>query len=176
MTLTTHAVVGGSVAVLFPNHPVIAFVAGFLSHFVLDAIPHWDYKILSAYANPSTAMSANETESSISEKIKVDKPFFLDLLHTGTDALLGVLITLIVWHPITIPEWEILTLGIIGGMLPDFLQFVYMRFPHQPMIFIQKFHKFIHAEYKLHNRFVGILSQVIVMACVILLVKYLTGF
>jgi hypothetical protein len=140
MTLATHAVVGGAVASLFPSHPLIAFFAGFFSHFILDAIPHWDYKILSAYADKKIAK--------LSEKTKIDKYFVLDLLRTGTDALLGVSVTLLVWHPATIAEWEILALGMIGGMLPDFLQFVYARFPHQPMILIQKFHDFMQTAYR----------------------------
>jgi hypothetical protein len=161
MTLATHAVVGGAVASLFPSHPIIAFVVGFLSHFVLDAIPHWDYKLLSAYINPN----------------KVDKNFGLDLLHVGTDMILGILITLLIWHPISVSQLEILFLGIFGGVLPDFLQFVYLRFPHQPMILIQKFHDFMHAKHELANRpLIGIFLQIILMICVVLLVKYLIQF
>lgn len=175
MTLATHAVVGGAVASLFPSHPITAFVAGFLSHFVLDAIPHWDYKILSTYASANLARSANAAEPGVSGRIKADKSFIFDLFHFGTDALLGILVTLIIWHPVTVMQWEIILLGMAGGVLPDFLQFVYMRFPHQPMILIQKFHDFMHAEYELDSNkpFFGISLQVIVMACVILLVKYL---
>jgi hypothetical protein len=34
------------------SHPTTAFVLGFASHFVLDAIPHWDYAIRSAAVDP----------------------------------------------------------------------------------------------------------------------------
>jgi hypothetical protein len=34
------------------SHPTTAFALGFGSHFVLDAIPHWDYPISSASVNP----------------------------------------------------------------------------------------------------------------------------
>ena len=170
MTLATHAVVGGSVAALFPSHPVIAFTAGFFSHFVLDAIPHWDYKLVSRFADPAVVK--------VLGKRKVDKSFITDLFHTGTDALFGVLIILAVWHPISTFQLEILSLGMIGGMLPDLLQFVYTRLPYQPMAFIQKFHDFMHAEYEIDNkkRLLGIFSQIIFGVCVILLVKYLVKF
>jgi hypothetical protein len=42
MILSTHAIVGAAIASFLPSHPTIAFVLGFGSHFVLDAIPHWD--------------------------------------------------------------------------------------------------------------------------------------
>ena len=75
-------------------------------------------------------------------------------------------------------ESTILSLGMIGGMLPDFLQFVYTRFPHQPMILIQKFQDFMHAEYEIDKKkvFLGIFLQAIFAAGVILLVKYLAKF
>jgi hypothetical protein len=166
MTLATHAIVGGAVASLFPSHPITAFIAGFMSHFILDAIPHWDYKILSAYANPNIAAST--------QKIKVDKYFGFDLLRIGADVLLGIIITLLVWHPTGAVQLQILSLGMIGGMLPDFLQFVYARFPHQPMVLIQKFHDFMHAKNSLRNKpFLGVFTQIALIFCVILLMKYL---
>src|SRR6266550_4061628 len=52
MILSTHAIVGAAIASFLPSHPTTAFVLGFGSHFVLDAIPHWDYPISSASVNP----------------------------------------------------------------------------------------------------------------------------
>jgi hypothetical protein len=45
--LSTHAIVGGAIASLISSHPLLAAVAGFTSHFVIDAIPHWDYRLRS---------------------------------------------------------------------------------------------------------------------------------
>jgi hypothetical protein len=68
-------------------------------------------------------------------------------------------------------------LGIIGGVLPDFLQFVYTRFPHQPIVLIQKFHDFMHAKHSLSGRpFAGVSLQIVFMTFVILLMKYLIKF
>jgi hypothetical protein len=50
--LSTHAIVGAAIASFLPSHPTTAFVLGFGSHFVLDAIPHWDCPIRSASVNP----------------------------------------------------------------------------------------------------------------------------
>jgi hypothetical protein len=169
MTLATHAVVGAAAASLFPSHPVIAFFAAFFSHYVFDTIPHWDYKILSAYANPDNALAPGRTG--------IDKNFVLDMLRIAADVLLGILIILIVWQPSSSAQLEILALGIIGGMLPDLLQFVYINFPHQPMVLVQRFHNLMHAEHKLDKNkpFIGALPQIAIMAGAILVAKYLAG-
>src|SRR5687767_3301477 len=41
MTTIPHVIVGAAVGSLAPN-PYLASLAGFISHFVLDFIPHWD--------------------------------------------------------------------------------------------------------------------------------------
>ena len=43
MVLTSHVVVGAAVSSLVPGHPVAGFAVGFLSHYLLDMIPHRDY-------------------------------------------------------------------------------------------------------------------------------------
>jgi len=177
MTLATHAVVGGAAASLFPSHPVMAFLVGFSSHFVLDAIPHWDYKILSKFANSDLAMAANAHGSKVSRTLKADRYFIYDLLRIGSDALLGFLIILLAWYPVLDANWKILVLGAIGGILPDFLQFVYMRWPYQPMVALQKFHLYIHARFRLNDRpVIGVLSQMLVIAVTLFAAKYLVGF
>ncbi len=42
MIATTHALVGAMIASRLQN-PILAPIAGFASHFVLDSIPHWDF-------------------------------------------------------------------------------------------------------------------------------------
>ena len=166
MTLGTHVVVGVAVAELFPSNPMVAFFAAFASHFLLDAIPHWDYKLLSDYANPEMAKYANN--------LKPSKLFLFDLMRIGFDVLLGIVIVMLVWPTKSFSQFEIILLGALGGALPDFLQFVYARFPRQPMVALQKFHEFIHAEYRLDGRpIIGIVSQSFVAIVVILLAKYL---
>ena len=44
MTGLNHAVTGALVAVAI-KQPAIALPAAFLSHFAIDMLPHWDYKI-----------------------------------------------------------------------------------------------------------------------------------
>ncbi len=41
MTATAHALVAGAIAAKFPD-PLTASTLAFISHFIMDAIPHWD--------------------------------------------------------------------------------------------------------------------------------------
>lgn len=42
MTATAHALVAGAIASKFPD-PTTAMTLAFVSHFVMDAVPHWDF-------------------------------------------------------------------------------------------------------------------------------------
>ena len=58
MILSTHAVVGGTIASFVPGHPVLAFVIGAASHFAIDAIPHVDYPLYSISIKRSLCTNA----------------------------------------------------------------------------------------------------------------------
>jgi hypothetical protein len=59
--------------------------------------------------------------------------------------------------------------GACAGMLPDALQFAYMRFPHQPLTSIQRFHEWIHTTRRMSKQPVlGITSQIaLVLASIV---------
>lgn len=61
MILSTHAIVGAAIATLFPDHPALAFISGVASHFAIDAIPHWDYRLrsISIKQTAAPALSVN---------------------------------------------------------------------------------------------------------------------
>jgi hypothetical protein len=42
MTSTAHALVSGAIAAAVPN-PVLSMPLIFVSHFIMDAVPHWDF-------------------------------------------------------------------------------------------------------------------------------------
>jgi hypothetical protein len=42
MTSTAHALVAGAIVAAVPN-PEISLPLAFLSHFIMDAVPHWDF-------------------------------------------------------------------------------------------------------------------------------------
>jgi len=160
LTLTTHAIVGGAIVSLMPVHPLLGVCMAFASHFLLDAIPHWDYPIRSASMNPEIAGS-----------MKYDRALFADMVTIGADALLGIVLALILFATQRIII--LVLLGACAGILPDALQFAYMRFPRQPLAFLQRFHQWSHTSHKLSNPLLGVLSQSTFVVAFVMIVRAL---
>jgi hypothetical protein len=153
MILSTHAVIGGAIATLFPSHPVLVAVAGFASHFVIDAIPHWDYSLRAISLKPG----ANN------RSITLDRRLVTDLALIGFDASLGL--ALAIWLFATPATAGAIALGAVAGMAPDPLQFLQSVFPHEPLNSLQRFHRWIHSKRKL-PWLTGASSQVLFAAAV----------
>lgn len=62
MTGLNHALTGAVVAAAI-KRPEIALPAAFLSHFVVDMIPHWNYRVPGKLRNKHTVMVADLTIS-----------------------------------------------------------------------------------------------------------------
>jgi hypothetical protein len=153
MILSTHAIVGGAVASLLPSHPALAAVAGFASHFAIDAIPHWDYPLSSI----STGRGADN------RGLKIDRDLLLDLMLIGFDALAGL--ALAIWLFATPATTGVITLGACAAILPDPLQFAQSLFPREPLNSLQRFHYWIHSRRKLSWP-IGVSSQAAFAAAV----------
>jgi hypothetical protein len=153
MILSTHAVAGAAAGLLLTQDPISAFTAGIISHALLDMIPHWHYRLRSR---------VRPEGDRIKEKLLIRERtglFLFDLAIMGSECLLGFLA--VVWAGINADaDLTVALAGAIGGVLPDFLQFVYHLYPHTPMRQIQRAHKWIHAKQDLdHKPFLGIGSQ-----------------
>ncbi len=140
MILTTHAIVGAAIVNMIPNHPVLGFSLALGSHYILDLIPHKDYL----------------EDFSINENLKTIKSLFLDmemrlsLLSVFVDFIASVAICFLIF--VRGGESLLLTaLGVLAGILPDFLQFLYFKFKSEPWILTQKIHDSFHAENKMKN-------------------------
>ncbi|KKU79639.1 MAG: hypothetical protein UY04_C0005G0014 [Parcubacteria group bacterium GW2011_GWA2_47_7] len=163
MILATHAVVGAAAANIFPGHPMMAFVVGFLSHFVLDAIPHWHYTLLSSRHDHTDPMNSD---------IILNKDFPLDLFKIGCDAMLGIGLAVLFLHATTPYYLSVTILGAIGGIMPDALQFAYFKWRHEPLVTLQRFHHWIHAKSNLdHQAIWGPAIQVFIGVFCMLLVR-----
>ena len=155
MILTTHASVGAALATIMPNNPVLGFVIGFGSHFILYSIPHWDYKLRSSRRNK---------QKPLTNDIIIGKDFYKDLVKIGLDATLGLVLSLFFLGFLQQQLILMILCGAIGGMTPDFLQFVYFKWRHEPLISLQKFHIWMHAKTGLNEKpLLGILSQVAII-------------
>jgi hypothetical protein len=142
MTLTTHMAVGTAVASLFPHNPALGFGVAFLSHFVLDAIPHWDYPI----------DVKSDGKNSMNNDIVLGIGFLKSFIKICFDGFLGLILSalfltfLLKSGGYGYQFLSILFSGAVGGALPDFLQLVYMKWRHEPLISLQKFHIWIHGK------------------------------
>lgn len=179
MTLATHIVAGAAVAKIFSANPAQAFVVGCLSHYILDSIVHWDYK-LRAFSPESDSSSADNLSSTndsssvggspfIEKKVRFNKFLFGDIAKVLFDALLGFLIVFLIVSGVADrlvgDDMVLLLSGAVGGVLPDFLQFLYGIWKTRFLRALQKFHHFMHAKKKLNDRpALGIPLQICVIA------------
>jgi hypothetical protein len=151
MILSTHALVGAALANMFPAHPGVAFAVGFASHFVLDAIPHADYPIRSASIDPK-----------VGAPLRFDRALLQDAITIGADGILGLVCAFLLFAS-PANQWAIL-LGAFGAMLPDGLQFIYLRFPHEPLRTLQRFHRWAHTSADIKDRVVlAVASQALLV-------------
>ncbi len=153
MTLATHAVIGAALASTMPTHPVAGVCLAFASHFVLDALPHWDYHLRSSHEDKANPLNNDLT---------IGRDFYFDLIKIGFDGLLGLVVGYWLFHQ----PW-----GAIAAMFPDFLQFVYFKTRLTVVGWLQRFHMWIHTDRKIKNRPVfGIALQVFLVTWVLLAV------
>jgi hypothetical protein len=118
-------------------HPVLVAMAGFASHFAIDAIPHWDYPLQSISVGPGAA----------NRRSKIDGCLFRDLTLIGFDACSGLAIA--IWFFATPTTMGAILPGAFAAMLPDPLQFVHSLDPREPLRSLQRFHQWIHARQQL---------------------------
>jgi len=127
MTLTTHAIVGGAAgaavaaATSNPWGLLGGFIAGFASHLIIDAIPHWNEGVvmLRSLRNPLDKLKRD---------LEMGRDFAYDVVYLGGESLLGLLVA---WGWFSFgffhfSPWAIL-LGTVGGLLPDALHLVYFK-------------------------------------------------
>lgn len=170
MTLTSHAIAGAAAAELFPAHPVIAFLAAFASHFVLDSIPHRDYKLESYVEDPS------HPDNVLRMNMILGPAFFRDFLKVALDCYLGLWLALIFFHA-TPQAAYLAVLGAAAGVLPDFLQFVFFKFKHEPLTSLERLHVRIQQHYFPIRSFrVSLFAQAALILLALGIMRYLGAF
>lgn len=141
MTLGVHMMIGAAVARrLASSHPLLAFAIGIATHYVSDAIPHWDYGI------------ASFPEADQREKRQwrfTGGAFKKDLLHIALDGALGAALVLLVARAASGAALLPLLLAACGAILPDLLQGIYFATRAPYLVPLQKFHDFCHTKIKL---------------------------
>jgi hypothetical protein len=160
MTLTTHAVVGATLATLTPN-PVLGFIIGFGSHYFLDAIPHWSYAVESI---------KKDEKNSLNTSMTISKDSYNDLLKIGIDGIFGLLLSFVLVGMFHSHSFLVILMGALGGMTPDALQFCYWNWKHEPLITFQRLHNWAHTSKRIDDKpVIGILSQVLIILLVVII-------
>jgi hypothetical protein len=159
VTLTAHGIVGGAIVSLMPAHPVLGLCLAFASHFLLDAIPHWDYPIRSDSVNPK-----------IGAAMRYDRALLIDMMTIGFDGALGVALALSLFA--TRENIALVASGACVAIFPDALQFIYTRFPHEPLSSLQRFHGWAHSSTSLSKHpVIGIASQATFIVIIAILAR-----
>lgn len=165
MVLTTHVVTGAAFASLTPNQPLLGFAVGFVSHFVLDAIPHWDYPRISEKKDKNNPMNND---------MAINKDFVKDIFKMGVDGIIGLLITYFIFVFYLKFSTLVILCGVTGGIVPDALQFVQMKWKHEPLTSLRRFHLWIQSWKSLDDKPVlGVLSQIAIICLVVWGVTYI---
>ncbi len=172
MILTTHAIAGAAVAQFFPNRPVAGFLAGFVSHFLLDAIPHWDYKLLSLKEYQSGAENRKNSIPILT------KAFGYDMIRVGLDFCLGAILALIIFtkaDAATAAIWPTLA-GALGATIPDPLTLLGWIIKKDGKNLLYRFHAGVHCQSVIldDRPFLGLLYQAVLASVLVFVVNCLT--
>ncbi len=100
MFLATHATVGALIGRAAPD-PVSAFILSFVSHFLLDIVPHGDANLYKDYKRGN--------------KVK------LALSYTMIDAIVTAYLVVAIAQARLFDSGINVAMGIVGGLLPDLL-------------------------------------------------------
>jgi len=165
MILTTHAIVGAAAGRLVFN-PLLSFIMGFISHFLIDAVPHWSYPLASL---------SRDKKNLLKNDMIINRHFIKDLIFIAVDFCSGIILAIFIFQGrigfinISLP----LLFGALGGILPDILQFAYFKIRREPLIALQKLHIRFHLNHveDIPALPYGILSQIIVIIAAIIISK-----
>ena len=124
MTLTTHATLGAVIGRATGN-PALAFVFGFISHFLIDMIPHGD-----------TGLADNFRVRHYHRKRAV--------AYVAVDAVFALFFVLLLANTRDIDSMRTFSWGIVGGVLPDLLVGLYDLTKSPMLRWFNKMHFFFH--------------------------------
>ena len=124
MTLTTHATLGAVIGKLSGN-PILGFVLAFITHLLIDMIPHGD-----------TGISDNFRIHKKNKKMAI--------AYVAIDAVVAICFVLLIMNTRGLSGNEAVTWGIVGGVMPDMLVAVYEVTKSPLLRWFYKVHFFFH--------------------------------
>ena len=138
MTLATHIIIAAAATKpIASTHPLLIFAAAIITHYLSDAIPHWDYSLFSI----DSEVRHEERKWNFR-----DRAFLKDIRNIAFDALLGTALVALIARPASSGEFLWLFLTAAGAVLPDFLQGVYFTRRADFLRRLHHFHGFMHSK------------------------------
>lgn len=132
MFITVHAAVGAFLGKKIASAP-LAFLAGFVSHFLLDIIPHGDQKI------------GNKLTSYIIGREKQQQQKFRELAIYGMiDAFFVLMYVIFLFNTYDFENKTSVSWAIIGALLPDIIAGLYIVGKIKGTRWFYKIHDAIH--------------------------------
>lgn len=110
MTGTNHALTGAVIA-LVVKQPALAIPIAFLSHFVCDAIPHY---------NPPNTKARDDERGNLKWAKKLQNKPFIAIFSADMIILAILLVVLPLLHPDDVSGWTIL-FSMLAAISPDFV-------------------------------------------------------
>lgn len=160
MTLTTHIVIATAITKSFAqSHPILGFFAALASHYLADAIPHWDYPVHAIQSGDDKQKLYWDADKARAFRRRVAH----DIHNFAIDGMLGTGIIFFLVRPVSPDQWLWVAGTMIGGVLPDALQGAYLSGATflRPL---QYFHDRCHTKIKLGPYpLIGIPLQLIIL-------------
>lgn len=132
MILASHIIISGILGSKAQNY-FLAAIIGLVSHYVLDAIPHWDYL-------PEEFQSRVKTDGDF---IK-NKKFWKELSKVAIDGLIGLILLLILTSFYQNLNIASALISAFFGILPDALSLLYWITKWRAIKWNHDFQVFIH--------------------------------
>lgn len=147
MFLTTHALIGALIGIKLSGHAFLAFIFGFISHFIIDAIPHGDEKLF----------VLNKTRDRVGSKGKLYSII-------GFDCFLTILLLIFATY-YRHPETPVaIIFGVLGSTVPDLLWGMHEQWGFKILHKYHDFHLFFHKIIKRDISFKkGVIIQIAVL-------------
>lgn len=165
MILTAHILIGAAISAKFKD-PLVIFLLGLCSHFVLDAIPHWEYPLTyKGHIDFDKKNLKNELR-----RLKKQKTRIVYFYRIATDLPFGILLAYfsILFFTLTPPNLFLFAIGVFGALLPDGISLLYFNFDFPFLEKFQIFHFKVHHDEKI-NLFWGSIVNILLYIVFILL-------
>ncbi len=164
MILASHIIVSGLLGATTQNY-FLAAVFGFVSHYILDAIPHWDF-----YLSPEFNVKAEAEDG----KFIKEKFFWKEVSKIVIDILIGLGLLFILLKNLNYINITAVSISVFFGILPDPLQLFYLMTKWRFIKWNFDFQEFAH--YSIHSKidqkfWSGIIIQTIAVALIFLVLR-----